>query len=474
MPFTHNIVEVFTGLKDLSRMVSPEVRKSKISELIWKNINAGNSQSRLDLHYWSHIKANRLENMRVGHLLAELIKSQDDERARSLLNDNERVRDRWTRSGHHNPLDELFNEWFPNAEEVFLCDDCGYLETDSDGHWAYDGDRHICECCTNDNYTWSDHQDTWLSNEDWEEEQEQLNEEDQDDSVIGDYHSSKRKLDRIPSSFDQRKTSVLMGLELEMEVRSGDREDHAVALLDSVGVHKGYRYACLEHDGSLNNGFEMVTGWTGLDVHAEQLQRFTQPIRGLKSHDTSTCGLHVHICKKGMTLFHAVKMVLFINDSGNQRLVRTLARRDSSRYSQVKNKKASYDWIKNAKQYQDGGKDRVLQMLNNDRYEALNFQNAKTVEFRIFKGTLRYETIMACLEFTYATWFFCRDTGTNELTTQNFLEFISRAENLEDTKFLRQYLTEKNWSLPELGTIKKNPRLETPAQSVFELATNEQ
>jgi hypothetical protein len=468
---THNIRSAFVILNSIHS--TPEERSRKLRWLMLENINSGNSRSNLDLTYWGHIRANRIENQRVGHALAELIKSQDDETARDLLNENSRMRDRWTRSGCHNPLDEMFNEWFPNAPEVFVCDDCGHLENDDDGHWAYDGDRHLCDCCTSDNYTWSDHQDTYISNDDWEEEQERLEEEEQEESVIGDYHSSKRRLERIPSSFDSRKTPVLMGLELEMEVRSGDREDHAVALLDSVGVHKGYRYACLEHDGSLNNGFEMVTGWTGLDVHREQLQRFQNPIRGLKSHDTSTCGLHVHICKKGMSLFHAVKMVLFINDSGNQRLVRSIARRDSSRYSNIKNKKASYDWIKNAKQYSDGGKDRVLQMLNNDRYEALNFQNARTVEFRIFKGTLRYETIMACLEFTYATWFFCRDTGTNELTTLNFLEFISRAENLEDTKFLRQYLMEKNWVLPELGTIKKNPRLETQSVSVSQLATNE-
>jgi hypothetical protein len=467
----HKIRNAFVILNSIDS--TPEQRKQKISYLIRENINSKNALYGFDLQYPLAGIANRKEDRRIGHTLAELIKSQDWETAQDLLNDNHRIRNRWTRSGHHNPLDEMFNEWFSNAPEVFICDDCDHLELTDDGHWAYDGDRHICDCCTSDNYTWSDHQDTYISNEDWEEEQERLEEEEQDDSVIGDYHSSKRRLERIPSSFDQRKTPVLMGLELEMEVRSGDREDHAVALLDAVGVHKGYRYACLEHDGSLNNGFEMVTGWTGLDVHAEQLQRFTTPIRGLKSHDTSTCGLHVHICKRGMTLFHAVKMVLFINDSGNQRLIRTLARRDSSRYSQVKNKKASYDWIKNAKQYQDGGKDRVLQMLNNDRYEALNFQNSKTIEFRIFKGTLRYETIMACLEFTYAIWFFCRDTGTNQLTTENFLEFISRAENLSDTKYLRQYLSEKNWVLPELGTIKKNPRLETTAPSVFQLATNE-
>jgi hypothetical protein len=133
----------------------------------------------------------------------------------------------------------------------------------------------------------------------------------------------------------------------------------------------------------------------------------------------------------------------------------------------VKNKKAGYEWLKDAKNGNN------LQHLNADRYEALNFQNARTVEFRMFKGTLRYETMMACLEFTYATWFFCRDTGTNQLTTENFLEFICKAENLSDTKFLRQYLTEKNWSLADLGKIKNNPRFDSVKQSP-ELATCEQ
>ena len=467
MLITYNLIEVMRSLKDLNRMVTHDVRRGKIHELIRKNINSQNSSSPVDLRYWGHIADNRRIGQEVGHTLAGFVNNQDFDAAKDLLNDNSRVRDRWGNRGGLS-MEDWFNEKFPNAPEIFSCEDCMALEWDDDGHWAHDGNEHICDSCINDNYRYSDHQDTWITCEEWDEEQEELAEE-EDDSVIGDYHSSKRILSRIPSSFDTRKTKVLLGLELEMEVRSGDREEIASELIDYVGsTPEGHRYSALENDGSLHNGFEMVTGWTGLDVHAKQLQHFKNPIRGLKSHDTQTCGLHVHICKKGMTLFHAVKMVLFVNDSGNQRLVRSLARRDSSRYSQVKNKKAGYEWLKNAKT------DNNLKYLNADRYEALNFQNDRTVEFRMFKGTMRYATIMACLEFTYATWFFCRDTGTNQLTTENFLEFISRSENLGDTKFLRQYLTEKNWSLPELGKIKNNPRIDSPKQSVFDLATSEQ
>jgi hypothetical protein len=465
---TYNIREVFKELSSLERMILPEVRKAKMRDLIRKNINSRNSISSVDLRYWGHIAEKRSNAQRVGHLLAEMVSTQDWAGAMEVLNTNERVRDRWYVEQPEG-VAEWFNDTFPDAPEVFTCEDCLVLETDDNGHWNHD--NHICDTCCNDNYTYSDHQGTYITNDEYADEQEEL-EEEENDSVIGDYHSSKRILSRLPSSFDTRKTPVLMGLELEMEVRSGDYEDRenlAVQLTNAIGLtSSGDRYMALESDGSLNHGFEMVTGWTGLDVHAKQLQLFQNPIRGLKSHDTQTCGLHVHICKKGMSLFHAVKMVLFINDSGNQRLVRSLARRDSSRYSQVKNKKAGYEWLTNAKSGNN------LKYLNADRYEALNFQNDRTVEFRMFKGTLRYATIMACLEFTYATWFFCRDTGTNQLTTENFLEFICRAENLCDTKFLRQYLTEKNWTLPELGKIKNNPRMDTPKLTAIELASCEQ
>ena len=261
-----------------------------------------------------------------------------------------------------------------------------------------------------------------------------------------------------------------------MEIKDDySRNDKAEQLLDALGVAqidgKNYQYALCEGDGSLNYGFEMVTGYTGLDTHAKQLEFFKTPFRGAKSHDTRTCGLHVHICKSDMTMLHCAKMILFINESANQKLIRAIARRDGQHYAKIHNKKASYEWLKNAK---DGSKASRIQRLNSDRYEALNFQNEKTIEFRIFKGTLKYESIMASLEFTYATWHFCRDTGTNDLTIEKFLEFISMAENKKHTRFLRQYLKEKGFNLPKMGIVKTNPRIENaPIQSMDQLATFE-
>ena len=209
-----------------------------------------------------------------------------------------------------------------------------------------------------------------------------------------------------------------------------------------------HTYCLMEEDGSLDHGFEMVTAYTGLDVHKAQLQYFKQKSKGLTSHNTSTCGLHVHVCKSSMTTLHGAKLVLFINDPANSKLVRDIARRDDSSYSRIKNKQDDKSWLKDSF-HSSSDRSAQLQRLNADRYEALNFKNEKTIEFRLFKGTLKYETMIACLEFSFACWHFTAHASTSELTTGKFLEFICMPEHRKDTRFLRAYLKEKGYALAD-------------------------
>ena len=224
-----------------------------------------------------------------------------------------------------------------------------------------------------------------------------------------------------------------------------DKDERAGYLLDHIGRYKNSIYGLCEEDGSLDEGFELVTSYTGLDVHKEQLQFFKHRFEGMASHNTSTCGLHIHICKSSMSTLHGAKMVFFINDTNNYRLIKAVARRDNS-FAKIKDKKADTTWLKDAVRHQ---KNRHYQLkgLNQDRYEALNFNNEKTIEFRLFKGSLKYETIMACLEFTYATWHFCKDASIDQLTTDQFIKFICEPENKADTRFLRIYLKNKGFNM---------------------------
>ena len=337
--------------------------------------------------------------------------------------------------------------------QFFCCEDCNdYFEWDSGRH-TYDGDYRVCDSCIENNYTFSESRDTFISNEDWDDEQE-ADEDEPEFEHIGSYHSSKRNLGHIPSSYDMRSPRVLLGLELEIEVDSNYcRDSMAGELIDGMSDYRDednirHTYCLMEEDGSLDRGFEMVTAYTGLDVHKAQLQYFKAKTKGLTSHNTSTCGLHVHVCKSSMTTLHGAKLVLFINDPANSKLVRDIARRDDSSYSRIKNKQDDKSWLKDSF-HSSSDRSAQLQRLNADRYEALNFKNEKTIEFRLFKGTLKYETMIACLEFSFACWHFTASASASELTTSKFLEFICSPNNRKDTRFLRAYLKEKGYALAD-------------------------
>jgi len=345
------------------------------------------------------------------------------------LNDN-----RWLRNtkNWNDTLSEHFDGYY------FECNDCGHLDSDNEAHNVND-DYSVCDNCRH-NYYWSDRNNNYQDNTDDEDD-------DREHEHIGSYHSSKRRLGHIPSSFDQRSPRVLLGLELEMECKHEDydKDSRAGHLLDAIGSYRGQTYALCEEDGSLDDGFEMVTGYTGLDVHKDQLQFFKHTFKGMASHNTETCGLHVHICKSNMSTLHGAKMVFFINDTNNYQLIKAVARRDAS-YGKIKDKKSDTSWLKDVVRHKKD-KHSQLRGLNSDRYEALNFNNDKTIEFRLFKGSLKYETIMACLEFTYATWHFCKDAGIDQLTTEQFIQFICMPQNKSDTRFLRVYLKNKGFDM---------------------------
>jgi len=409
---------------------------------------------------WQSLQRNRFSNLAGYELLerkrmyqvsgrefAQAIQADDYDSALQALNQY------GTRISHRTDMVEVLQKHF-RGYKFFCCEDCNdYFEWESGRH-TYDGDYRVCDSCIEDNYTYSGSRDTYISNEDYEDDQEEEEDRDPEYEHIGSYHSSKRNLGHIPSSYDMRSPRVLLGLELEIEVADDYCKDSkAGELIDGMSDYRDednirHTYCLMEEDGSLDNGFEMVTAYTGLDVHKAQLQYFKQKSKGLTSHNTSTCGLHVHVCKSSMTTLHGAKLVLFINDPDNSKLVRDIARRDDSSYSRIKNKLDDKSWLKDSV-HSSNDRSAQLQRLNADRYEALNFKNEKTIEFRLFKGTLKYETMIACLEFSFASWHFTAHASTNELTTSKFLEFICMPENRKDTRFLRAYLKEKGYALAD-------------------------
>lgn len=315
----------------------------------------------------------------------------------------------------------------------------------------------------------------------------------QEPPVIGAYHSSKKRIHcmPLPDGSSIKSDTLTVGYELEMELAQGycnDEDDRNAAArevkkrmdvaIEAAGLKGKLKYAFFERDGSVDSGFEMVTSYGAMETHRYMVPRIFGPVEGenldstpfvgiLRSHDaTASCGLHVHL-PKPKSLMHAAKMMAFYNDPGNKRLVRHVARRYATNYARADNRKTALlagkeavNALRNAgfdrrASYYSGRTDALRDYVSSaitglsysDRYQQVNFCNKDTVEIRVFKGSMLPLTIMACLEFAAAVWHFTRDAKLIELTTDDFLKWISEPRNRRETGYLRTYLAARGYKV---------------------------
>jgi hypothetical protein len=282
-----------------------------------------------------------------------------------------------------------------------------------------------------------------------EEEAEEEEREARDSGVIGEYHSRNRKsqIRAIHGTWSRMNGMRLFGAELEVEapdMRWEEVNRIAGELLGTVndqGVSGTVLFA--EHDGSLSNGFELITQPVGLDRQADMWAKVLghPSISRLRSHNTTTCGFHVHVSRTGLSQLTIAKAVVFLNDRRNLDLISAIARRYDSGYCKQKSVKLSR-----------------FTALDPDRYVMLNTLPCDTIEFRLFKGSTRFETLLGCIEFSNAVLNFCRDTTPADLTVLPFITWLHRPENRIDSKHLRALLLRR--AAPLLGSFipKANPR----------------
>lgn len=194
-----------------------------------------------------------------------------------------------------------------------------------------------------------------------------------------------------------------LGVELEVD---GGGEDHYNA--NVIAGMLGWRHAYFMHDGSLNNGFEIATHPMTLDYHMSIEQRYRDAFgvlsaMGYKSHNTSTCGMHIHfdrsfLGRDSRTRALKASYLAIIMERNWEKFVK-FSRRRYDRVEQWANK---LDLIKDiyADDTDDDARDKFSDKYGNgDKYVALNTSHSHTYELRIFRGTLKPETYLATLQF---------------------------------------------------------------------------
>ena len=189
---------------------------------------------------------------------------------------------------------------------------------------------------------------------------------------------------------------------------------------------------------------ELVTHPMSLDYHKnyqwEEIMKKAISL-GYRSHQTSTCGLHIHVNRSCLGETHdeqedVISRILFFVETHWAELLRFSRR---SEYS-MNRWAARYGYEKSGREILDKAK-----KGNNGRYAAVNLMNWATIEFRLFRGTLKYNTLIAAIELVNEICDLAirlTDEGIEKMSWSEFVEGIGAPELIEYLKERRLYINE--------------------------------
>lgn len=203
--------------------------------------------------------------------------------------------------------------------------------------------------------------------------------------------------------FFGKNTNLYYGVELEIECQNIDKALMQVELSRNDRIVK--------RDGSLRNGFEIVSGPCDLAYH-EHIFDWKGLCKRLKRHNcrsskTNTCGLHIHFSRIFSTL-EEVKIATFIYCNINNLI--KICRREPNTYAYIP------DTIEEQLS--------IMALESKEKYELLNFLNDDTIEFRLPKGTLNYKTILATIELIDSIIFYTKSKTLKTLRKENFDQYL--------------------------------------------------
>ena len=234
------------------------------------------------------------------------------------------------------------------------------------------------------------------------------------------------------------------GVELEIDGAGEDRYS-AAQILESANFG-GNKRLYIKHDGSLDDGLELVSHPMSLDYHLQEMpwgDILREAARlGYRSHQTSTCGLHVHVSRDAFGCTEqeqdaAIARILFFVEKNWEELLKFSRRtprqleRWAGRYGYKEQPKEILD---HAKKEAHGG-----------RYTCVNLTNDDTIEFRMFRGTLKFNTLIATLQLVDRVCdvaiFLC-DEELKALSWTTFASSCTQSELVQYLKERRLYVNE--------------------------------
>ena len=336
---------------------------------------------------------------------------------------------------------EFCGEFFCPAcleDETLLCSRCGSRIWPDDN--AGTDDTPLCQDCYDRHYTCCERCGTLLP------VSEVYSESDEDDAPVLCYSCFQRIADEKGTIHDYyyKPEPVFyghgprfFGVELEID-EGGEDMQNATRLLELANRPYESRIYC-KHDGSLHDGLEIVTHPMSLDYHLYQMpwEAICKEAvsLGYSSHQARTCGLHVHVSRKAFGETEAqqdlcIARILYFFEKHWEELLK-FSRRTQRQLEQ---------W---AARY--GFKEQPMEILDHakkgyhgGRYTCVNLTNPSTIEFRIFRGTLKYNTLIATLQLVNRICDMALCLSDDELKSVSWTTFVSGCQNPELVQYLKE------------------------------------
>lgn len=228
---------------------------------------------------------------------------------------------------------------------------------------------------------------------------------------------------------------LFFGIEIEVENSKTLGWDNRNQAAEYAQSHlEPIDLAYLKNDGSLSDGFEIVTHPMTHEFYmseASELWSTLEHLRSMsmRSWSTSTCGLHIHISRAGFK--GGAHMHRFLNlVYSNEEFYSLMAGRSSSRWAKFDDVESS-SWTdtdawgnRNYKTWRSY-RQKIEHGRHTDRYSAVNTQNAHTLEMRIFKGSIKPSRVKAMISLAHASVEFTRN-----LTVQDVVAGALNSETL--------------------------------------------
>lgn len=307
----------------------------------------------------------------------------------------------------------------------FTCDDCGESFHIDDLYITHN-DRYICSNCKENHYyycddceelfssdelTYNEHDDAYYCDDCYSEHS---------DTSILNYH------EHIDYNFLGDYSPIYLGTEVEIEntkdiISNDEAAEHITTMIPVYPMQ----------DGSINDGFEMVSDPQNIEWTMENAHKFKEAFKyltdnGFRGDETSTCGLHIHVSRDPLNEDTIDKILLFMENYKDELI--NLARRHSTEWSAFISDEHD-DFVQSLTYIKD-------KKHSGSRYMALNLQNRHTIEFRLFRSTLNPSTYLATVQLVASIVHVCNTYPIEDID-------FNKVVDAYDYPYLKEYIARR-------------------------------